>query len=881
VLNGSGLIQHGADSGAGHGLQATIRFEGAGLKPSDPALAQAIGPQLAGQVALDWHRGDGKVMLKDLSLTAGDASLGGQGTISGLTTGLKVEGQFAANADDLTRFAALTTLPLAGLVRTEVSGWISPLSGQFDGDITIAGQDLHSGFAQADGLLAGVSSIQISAARDETGIAVRQFDIEAEAGLTASLSGHVATGGSDLAGSLALADLTLLNAGLSGGVSGQARFTGTLQDAHLTLTGTGTDIGLGQAQADALAKGTTALDLDLHVAGQKVTIAKADLSGPSARVTATGVFDPAGSDLSAKVALPNLAVLQLGYRGAVSGDLRLTGPLDALRAQVSAKTSDLAIGQVLVDRLLAGPGTLTADVQVNDRQRLQINALNAATPALSVKASGRPEALTVDARLTNLGTLLPEFPGPLTAQGSVTQSATGTGLDLTIRGPGQIQAQVTGSLAPGFASADLTARGTAQAGLANVLIAPRVMSGPVSFDLALRGPLAFSSISGTASLTGGRMADPNLPASLVGIAAQARLAGGTATVTMNTGISTGGAATVTGTVGLTPPMPANLAITLANVTLRDPQLYTVTMDGNLTFAGPALGGGKLAGSVNLSNTELRVPNASIASLPVLKDLKHKNDSLAVRQTRARAGADAHAARSGGGSGTYALDLLVTAPNQIFIRGRGLDAELGGQVRLTGTTAAIVPFGSFELIRGRLDLLGKRLVLSEATLQMQGALVPWVHVAATTRSDEFEISAVIEGDAFDPKVTFTSSPELPQEEVIARLLFNSGLQSLSPFQLAQLASAVATLSGRGGEGLLGKIRNAAGLVNLDVVADASGKASVTAGRYLTKNLYSELTVGQDGQSVLTLNLDVSRSITLRGTLDDNGNSSLGVVLEKDY
>ena len=173
------------------------------------------------------------------------------------------------------------------------------------------------------------------------------------------------------------------------------------------------------------------------------------------------------------------------------------------------------------------------------------------------------------------------------------------------------------------------------------------------------------------------------------------------------------------------------------------------------------------------------------------------------------------------------------------------------------------------------------MLSQATLQLQGALVPWVRIAATTHSDEFEISAVIEGNAFDPAVTFTSSPELPQEEVIARLLFNSGLQSLSPFQLAQLASAVATLAGTGGEGLLGRIRNSAGLVNLDVVADASGQAAVTAGRYLTKNLYSELTVGQDGQSVLNLNLDVSRSITLRGTLDDNGDSSLGVVLEKDY
>ena len=980
VLTGTGKILHGKDTGSDQGLRAAITLLGEGLVPTDPALAKALGPQASLQVTLDWQRGDGNVALEGLSLTAGDASLSGQGAISGLATGLKVEGEFAANADDLTRFAALANMPLAGLVRMQLTGWISPLSGQFDADIVVAGQDLQTGIAQADNLLAGVSSIQVSAARDETGIAVRQFDISTETGLTAALSGHVATAGSDLAGSLSVGDLTLLKLGLSGGVSGQARFigtpqdahvtltgagqnlatgqaqldalgrgttaldldlhlsgqrieiakarlsnpafdvsalgvydptgsdlsadvsvpdlsvlgmgasgglvararaTGTLQDAHLTMTGTGTDVGLGQAQADALAKGTTALDLDLQVSGQRVAITKAGLTGPSVAVTATGVFDPEGSDVSAQVNLPNLAVLQLGYRGAVSGDLRLTGTLDALRAQVQAKSSGLLTGKVLMDRLLAGAGTLNADLQLNDRTRLQINALNAATPAFSVKAFGQPEALTVDARLTNLGTILPEFPGPLTAQGTVNQSATGTGIALAVRGPGQIQAQVNGTVEPGFATANLTARGTAQAGLANVLIAPRAASGAVGFDLSLRGPFAMASVSGTVNLTDGRMADPNLPASLVGVSAQARLAGGTATVTVDAGVSTGGRMTVAGKVGLTPPLPANLAITLSNVTLRDPQLYTVTMAGNLTFIGPALGGGTLAGSINLSNTEIRVPNASLAPLPVLQEMHHTNDSAAVRQTRARAGLEGKSVRKGTGSGSYGINLLVTARNQVFVRGRGLDAEMGGQVRLTGTTAAIVPSGSFELIRGRLDLLSKRLVLSKATLQLQGALVPWLHIAATTQSDEFEISVVIEGNAFDPEVNFTSSPELPQEEVIARILFNSGLQNLSPFQLAQLAAAVGTLAGSGGEGLLGKIRNSAGLVNLDVVADASGNAAITAGRYLTKNLYSELTIGQDGQSVLNLNLDVSRSITLRGTLDDNGDSSLGVVLEKDY
>ena len=42
----------------------------------------------------------------------------------------------------------------------------------------------------------------------------------------------------------------------------------------------------------------------------------------------------------------------------------------------------------------------------------------------------------------------------------------------------------------------------------------------------------------------------------------------------------------------------------------------------------------------------------------------------------------------------------------IVRGRGIDAELGGQIRLTGTARNIIPIGQLELIRGRVDLLNQ-------------------------------------------------------------------------------------------------------------------------------------------------------------------------------
>ena len=103
----------------------------------------------------------------------------------------------------------------------------------------------------------------------------------------------------------------------------------------------------------------------------------------------------------------------------------------------------------------------------------------------------------------------------------------------------------------------------------------------------------------------------------------------------------------------------------------------------------------LSGTVNLGRTVITVPDQLPGSLASL-DVQHRNAPAAVR---AQEQALAPAAAAGGGSGALTLDLTVNANNQIFVTGRGLDAELGGSLRLTGSTAAPQAVGQFTLRRG--------------------------------------------------------------------------------------------------------------------------------------------------------------------------------------
>src|SRR5690606_37944403 len=116
-----------------------------------------------------------------------------------------------------------------------------------------------------------------------------------------------------------------------------------------------------------------------------------------------------------------------------------------------------------------------------------------------------------------------------------------------------------------------------------------------------------------------------------------------------------------------------------------------------------------------------------------------------------------------------LDITLNAPNQIFIRGRGLDAEVGGSVRLTGPVSDIHPVGGFELIRGRLSILGQRITFETGNVTLVGDLDPQLNFVARTEGDGIVVFVTVTGRASAPDIAFSSNPALPQDEVLSRLI----------------------------------------------------------------------------------------------------------------
>ncbi len=591
-----------------------------------------------------------------------------------------------------------------------------------------------------------------------------------------------------------------------------------------------------------------------------------------------------GTDIGGTVDFTDLGILGKAYKGALKADARVAGPQGALRLTASGSASNLGVGVAQFDQLLGGDTTLSLDAG-QQGERIALNAFSFDGAQVQASATGTSDAaghrVDLEARLANLALLVPEFPGPVTVSGNV--NATGAGYDLALdgSGPGGTSARLEGLVGAGFDDVALTIQGEAQAALANPFIAPRSVQGPIRFDLAMRGQPGLEALSGDVSLSGARLVAPLLGVTLDQMAATARLGGGQAVIAADASVLGGGTVRLAGPVGLTAPLPADLTVTLSDASLRDPKLFTTTVAGSVAITGPLTGGARITGALSLGETEIRVPSSDMGVTGEIPDITHVGEPAAVRATRDRAGLLGNGDGDTARARPFAMDISVSAPNRIFVRGRGLDAELGGTLRLGGTTDNLVPSGQFDLVRGRLDLLGKRFSLDEGLIQLRGAFEAYIRFAASTQADGVTVTITIEGQASEPVVSFRSAPELPEEEVLSLLLFGRGLDTLSPFQAAQLASAVATLTGRGGAGIVGRLRNSFGLDDLDIATGDEGETALRAGKYLSEKVYTDVVIGSDGKSEINLNLDVTPSVTMRGTLGSDGQTGLGVYYERDY
>jgi translocation and assembly module TamB len=233
--------------------------------------------------------------------------------------------------------------------------------------------------------------------------------------------------------------------------------------------------------------------------------------------------------------------------------------------------------------------------------------------------------------------------------------------------------------------------------------------------------------------------------------------------------------------------PGQLQVAGSRAELVSSEIATVVANLDLALAGPLARTPRIGGRVDLVSMDVSIPDRLPATLRPLPGTRHLAPPPQVRARLVKAErAAVRQSRRGPAPFDASFDLLLSAPNRIFVRGRGVDAELGGNLRLTGTSRQPVAVGAFELRRGRLSVAGQRLDFSRGRLAFTGDLAPALDFVAETRAGDVKAQVAITGPASQPVFALTSEPALPQDEVLSRLLFAKASGNLSAFQALQLA-----------------------------------------------------------------------------------------------
>jgi translocation and assembly module TamB len=406
-------------------------------------------------------------------------------------------------------------------------------------------------------------------------------------------------------------------------------------------------------------------------------------------------------------------------------------------------------------------------------------------------------------------------------------------------------------------------------------------------DGGIGGTLAAPRLDGTIRLADGEVQDVVQGVRIHDIEALLRATGDTIHIDRFDGKAGAGTISVAGQVGVAAPMPVDVRITARNATPLASDRLTATMDSDLTVRGDALGALAVAGTVKILNAMIRIPERLPVNVPVLK-VRRPDDKPPPPPAPPP---------------NVSLDVTISATDHVIVRGRGLDADMQGSLHIGGTAAAPLLVGGFKLRRGRFNLVGQTLNFTRGLVSLDGSgkIDPTLDFAATTTTGTISATLEITGYASAPKITLSSSPPLPQDEILAQLLFGQSAAKLGAVQLVQTAAALAQITGLPGSsglGALDTVRQTLGLDRLTVGSGQGGSgASIEAGRYVAPGVYLGAKQGTSGTgSQAVVQVDLWRGLKLQATVgtansaatatpstattESNG-SSVGLTWQFDY
>jgi autotransporter translocation and assembly factor TamB len=330
--------------------------------------------------------------------------------------------------------------------------------------------------------------------------------------------------------------------------------------------------------------------------------------------------------------------------------------------------------------------------------------------------------------------------------------------------------------------------------------------------------------------------------------------------------------TATGKIAMSPldAFPFLFDVTFNRFQIAEIDLVSAEAEGRLQIVGNA-NTALAKGDLEILQTDLHIPDRIPRNFPNLV-VVYKNVQKPIE----------NATLSPKEPYPLLLDINVTAPEGIFIDGRGLDSEWKGTFHVGGTHTELMAQGKLELINGKFVFSGREFKLQDGSLSFRGKEheMPILNLVGQMQVKDVLITATMKGPLNNPQLTLQSVPPLPMGTIMSYLLFGQELAEINSFQALQLANSVAALAGQGPD-VLEKTRKALGVDRLNIVTQKSDDADVEdtialqVGKYVSEGVLISLTQGaEDAAPDISIALELNGGWTIQ--LDSDQRQEQGKV-----
>ena len=295
---------------------------------------------------------------------------------------------------------------------------------------------------------------------------------------------------------------------------------------------------------------------------------------------------------------------------------------------------------------------------------------------------------------------------------------------------------------------------------------------------------------------------------------------------------------------------------------------TVTGKGRIEATPAAV---DVSGDLTVTEARLSVetpPTAALPRLPLVRRIRFPE----IREDVSRQG-PAHLVR---------LNLKINAPRRIAVFGRGLDTEWSAAMTLKGPAANPEIVGTANLLRGALTLAGQRFAFDTGSVRLSGpARLARVDISAVRSAPSLVARARVSGTIDRLKFQLTSTPALPEDEVLARVLFGRSASELSTIEAAQLAASLAQLAaGEAAFDPTALLRQSVGVDRVSIGARGD-QATLSAGKYIAPDVYLEVGSGAEGGLGAEVEWEPREGLSINSSADETGNSRISVRWKKTY